>query len=547
MVVWVRWAFTVALAYLILFVDATTPREWPVLAFVAVLLATNVILPRLPHRRWGVDPNALWLAIETVLVLCGLIVAGEASRDLLIGYFLCIAAASLGDSEERLAGVAFLVTGGYALSVFRSAEEYPGSFWLRIAFLFTATIFYGHLMQRIRAERHGRLRAEARARGLDCLLQLTRSFSSSLSTQQILERVTEAVRVSFEVDRCRVQLLASAAAEGIDPIAGEALERLDSVMRAGESSRATLALPIVYDEEPLGVLILDDERSGEGFAPEEVEFCQVIANTAGLALKNAQQYENLADLERVKSEFLANLSHEMRTPLHAIIGYGELASRELAAEDVPPVRHFLRRISDRAVEMCRHVDNLLRLSRVTLGREERRTRKVNLRTILSQALETARRLADPQRIDFRLDLDPAVGEVFADGEKLQRIVESLLVNAVKFTERGSIQLAASLAERPATGEATLRSRAQPWERLLSVTVRDTGIGMSEGDLEKLFQEFRQANGSTTRPFSGLGLGLAVCQRLTEILGGRIEVRSRPGEGSTFQVILPIRIAAAQPG
>jgi signal transduction histidine kinase len=328
----------------------------------------------------------------------------------------------------------------------------------------------------------------------------------------------------------------------------EAIETRRPVLRAEghgeEKSCSVLALPILHDIEPLGVLLVEAERRGVAFQPEEVEFCQVIANAAASALKNARQYESLVEIERAKSEFLANLSHELRTPLSAIVGYAELAAEQAAEQRDEPVGELVSHISRSAVEMARHVESLLRLSQVTLGRERKQVGRVDLATVLGTALEGARRLARRGAIEFGLEIDPAIGEIYTDGEKLQRIVEYILVNAVKFTDHGSVRISAALVKGGAQAQSlALPNGIQPWERVLSLSIQDTGIGIDRSDLAKIFQDFQQADGSTNRPYAGLGIGLAVSRRLAEVLGGVIRVDSRPGEGSVFEVLVPIQVAA----
>jgi signal transduction histidine kinase len=269
----------------------------------------------------------------------------------------------------------------------------------------------------------------------------------------------------------------------------------------------------------------------------------VIAHAAASALKNARQYETLVELERAKSEFLSNLSHELRTPLSAILGYAEVARESLGEKNFRELEEFLVRIRTNAEELQRHVENLLQLSQLTLGRERKHLQRVDLPALLERAFENLERLAARREVELRLDVDPSLGPVIVDGDKLERILQQLLANAVKFTERGAIQLSAALAE----GEppAPLSEPPKPWERMLRLAIQDTGPGVPAADFERIFREFQQGDGSATRRYPGLGVGLAICRRLAEILGGTIRVQSRPGQGTCFELWVPIQPLPAE--
>ncbi len=547
--IYLRWALIASLAYMIL-LGESDPVANPIhLLYVGLLLASNLIIPRIPYRNPQTFGTVL-LGLDTVFVLLGVLLCNTTSQDLLVGYFLCIVMASFGNSERSIAGAALLVTGVYSLWLFQSwnAVNRP-SLLIRLPFLFITTVFYGYMMQRVRGEHATRLRAEAQVRGLDCLLQVTRSFSSSLTSSEVLERVAETIKTTLRVDRCRIQLVPGDGSDSISPTVAEALKQqkpvLQSVEGEEEKSCSILALPIVYGVEPLGVLLVEAERTGQSFQSEEIEFCQVIANAAAAALKNARQYETLVEIERAKSEFLGNLSHELRTPLSAIIGYSELAADQSSEKRDPQTSELLAHIHRSAVEMGAHVENLLRLSQVTLGRERKQVDRVDLSAILGRALEGVQGLARRSQIQFGLEIDPEIGEIYTDGEKLQRIVEYILLNAVKFTQCGSVRVSAALVKSgDSSKDLRLPNGVQPWERLLALSIEDTGIGIDRADLGKIFQDFRQGNGSVNRQYAGLGIGLAVSRRLAEILGGAIRVESRPGQGSIFQVLVPVQVGAA---
>lgn len=537
-----RWALIASLIYMILIGRSGITTSPPSLAYVGLLLVSNLLIPRIPYRNPRAFGSVL-LTLDTMFVLIGVLLSDSTSQDLLIGYFLCIIMAAFVDSERRIAGAAFLVAGVYCLWIFRSWDMLTRpAFLLRLPFLFITTVFYGYMMQRVRSENARRRQADERVRDLDCLLQITRWFSSSLATENVLARVAATIKQTLGAELCTIELVRGNGSDSVSPTAAAALERRAPVLGA-ERSHSLLALPIIYDVEPLGVLLIRAERAGRSFEADEIELCQIIANAAASALKNARQYETLVELERAKFEFLSNLSHELRTPLNTIIGFTDIAAQQVSGHADGELPELLERVLHGADEMKRQVESLLRLSESTLGRERKEVGRVDFPGMLRRTVEEVRGLSRHNAIDLKLDIDPALGEIYTDGEKVQRIVSNILLNAVKFTHEGSVSVSAALLRGETVGaDVSLPKRLQPWERLLSLSIRDTGVGIAEKDFAKLFQDFRQVNGGSNRRYGGLGIGLAIARRLTELLGGVIQVQSRVEQGSEFQVLLPVQTA-----
>jgi signal transduction histidine kinase len=545
--VWLRWALIVSLAYMILIGRAGLVTRPVSLVYVGLLLASNLVIPRIPYRNPKTFGSVL-LTLDTIFVLVGVLLSDSSSQDLLIGYFLCVLMATFGDSERRIAGAAFLVVGMYSAWVFRSWDAVnQGALLIRLPFLFITTVFYGYMMQRVRSEHARRMQAEERIHGLDCLLQVTRSFSSSLASQEVLERAARTIQSTLGAEHCTIELVRGDGSQPVSAEAAAALQQRKPIVSSNAEERRPahwlLTLPILYDIEPLGVLVVGMERSAGGFDPAEIGLCQVIANAAAPALKNARQYESLLEIEKAKSEFLANLSHELRTPLNVIIGFSQLAAEQSRDGANQELCEMIGRISKNASDLNERVESLLQLSQATLGQERREHRRVDLRAMLHRVLEDARRHARPGALGLELDVAPGLTEIYADGEKLERVIENLVSNAVKFTRAGSVRITAALVTGGnANPDTHLPKGLQPWEQLLSLSVRDTGIGIANGDLRKIFQDFRQGNGGLDRQYGGLGIGLSLARRLTEILGGVIRVDSHPDKGSVFEVLVPVQTA-----
>ncbi|HTQ05119.1 MAG TPA: PAS domain S-box protein [Polyangiaceae bacterium] len=228
---------------------------------------------------------------------------------------------------------------------------------------------------------------------------------------------------------------------------------------------------------------------------------------------------------RVKDEFLATVSHELRTPLNAIVGWSSLLR---ARTDDPALRKGLVSIHQNAQTQSRLVDDILDVSRVITGKLHLNLSATDVMDVVHQAAEVIRPSADAKQIALRFALPEEPVLLVADSDRLRQVVWNLLSNAVKFTDAG--------------GEVLTTVERHGNE--LSLSVRDTGQGIPLEFLPHVFERFRQADGSTTRRFGGLGLGLAIVRHVTELHGGRVEAESGgPGRGALFRVTLPIRHAA----
>jgi PAS domain S-box-containing protein len=249
---------------------------------------------------------------------------------------------------------------------------------------------------------------------------------------------------------------------------------------------------------------------------------QAEEERANLLLLEQDARKAAEEANRCKDEFLATLSHELRTPLASILGWARLLASGMVDTDKYP--QVFATIARNAKAQAQLIDDLLDVSRIITGKMHLDVRPVQLAPIIEATVETVRPAAAAKEIQLKLRLDPKVGEISGDPERLQQLMWNLLSNAIKFTPRkGRVEI--SLKK--------VGSQAE-------IIVRDSGQGIQADFLPHVFERFRQADGSTARKYGGLGLGLAIVRHLTELHGGTVQVES-PGElqGSTFKVTMPV--------
>ncbi len=263
-------------------------------------------------------------------------------------------------------------------------------------------------------------------------------------------------------------------------------------------------------------------------AEERARLAQRVAErTAELRAANAE----LAQASQLKDKFLANMSHELRTPLNAILGMSEVLRREIYGSLNEKQLDALHYIEESGQHLLALVTDILDLSKIEAGKLKLQIGSVSVEDVCQTSLRLIKQAAQEKQVKVLSKLDDKVTVLQVDGRRLKQILVNLLSNAVKFTTDG--------------GQIGLEVEGDPEQNVVHFTVWDTGIGISEEDMPYLFQPFVQVDSSLSRPYEGTGLGLSLVSRLAQMHGGKVSVKSEPGQGSRFTVSLPWRVAGDQ--
>src|SRR5215203_2054804 len=294
--------------------------------------------------------------------------------------------------------------------------------------------------------------------------------------------------------------------------------------------RSYLAVPVKgVSGDVLGGLYFGHSRPGV-FSVQPERVAQGVAAWASVALENARLYVEARDANRMKDEFLAVLSHELRTPLNAIVGYARLLRGGILTGE--KAARGLETLERNATWLTQIVEDVLDVSRIVAGKIRLNIQRIELALIVDNAVATIQPAADAKRVRVETIIDPHVGPVPVDPDRLQQVVWNLLSNAVKFTGEGG----------------TVHVRLKRQDSATELVVDDTGAGIRADFLPFVFERFRQGEAGTTRKTAGLGLGLAIVRHIVEMHGGTVKAESAgEGKGATFSIQLPHIAARAVAG
>jgi signal transduction histidine kinase/DNA-binding response OmpR family regulator/HAMP domain-containing protein len=282
------------------------------------------------------------------------------------------------------------------------------------------------------------------------------------------------------------------------------------------------------------VRVSERKTASGGVVATYTDITELKQHEAELAdlVEKLQVARDAADqANRTKSNFLANMSHELRTPLNAIIGYSEILQEDAVDKgDTAPIDDLLK-IESAGRHLLGLINNILDLSKIEAGKMDVFTEEVDIRALIEEVLSIVKPLADKNENVVKVICAADIGSFRSDQTKLKQCLLNLLSNANKFTSKGTLTLTAARADNAR----------------MSFRVSDTGVGMTQEHLGRLFEAFSQADASTTKRFGGTGLGLAITKHFCTMLGGDVAVESSPGKGSTFTITLPDQGHAAALG
>ncbi|MDR2546180.1 MAG: response regulator [Lachnospiraceae bacterium] len=290
---------------------------------------------------------------------------------------------------------------------------------------------------------------------------------------------------------------------------------------------AILDIPVRIGNTLRGAICIEQDRCDQypqerEWTTEEQSFATAIADLMALAISvkergDAQEAAEFAN--RAKSDFLATMSHEIRTPMNSIMGFAELA---IDSSSITQIKDYLGKIADSTHWLLRIINDILDISKIESGKMELEAAPFNLYDVFARCQSVILPMVKEKELSLRIYAEPLPGrKVMGDAVRLYQALMNLLSNAVKFTDSGVIKLS-----------STVRSVSEN-KAVIYFEVEDQGIGMSQTQIEKVFEPFIQADSSTTRDFGGTGLGLAITKNIVELMGGRLDVDSELGKGSKF--------------
>ncbi len=365
----------------------------------------------------------------------------------------------------------------------------------------------------------------------DGTIRLTSLAADDPAREALARELDELLPLNREQDRLLPRVIRTGEAELLAEVPDLVQEAWSPTSRARALTAelgigSYMVVPLRLRGQVAGALSLTAARAQRHFTAEDLALAEELGRRASLAMDNAQLYFEAQEASRMKDEFLATVSHELRTPLTAILGWTHL----LRAGRPEHTARALETIERNARAQVHIVEDVLDVSRIITGKLHLRIEPVQLDQVVRSALDALRAAVDAKQLELSIRSEPGAGETLGDAGRLQQVVWNLLANAIKFTPAGGrVEV---VLDQDDSG--------------VRFQVSDTGIGIRQDHLPRVFERFWQADSSSTRAFGGLGLGLALVRHLVELHGGQVTAHSEGlGHGACFRVTLPLRSAASR--
>ena len=572
-VIRLRWPLVILSSYLLYY----SPSEW----LTATQIQAVLILYLLSHSTLYFLADDLFdspyfyaplLVFDTIVLGAVLSTSGAASPDFYIACLLTVVLSVICNDARGLLMVTILAPLAYAYFVFNSAAYLDPNVYLRLPFPFVISLFYGYFAQveRIRStarDKEEKITRQQKAaeeirrqrERLEVLHQVNMSVASTIDKADILSAFLETALIHLPYAAAVIRLrhagvLETAAARGFKSKTlsngKDSLAFTDRVLDdpaplkvrnvftdrqvsnlaffEGEGLVSFLCVPLVANNEVLGCLLFLTREEHE-FNPEEIDFISTLAGQAAIAIHHSELYdrsqrqsEELTDAHKIKDEFLKVVSTQLKTPLNVITGYSEMFLEGLLGEITPIQEKAIETVARQSKELHGLINTVLQVSSMEAEKLHVELHEINLwefcselRTFYDYPLATGVKLV----WNYPADLPSVEG----DRAKLRRMLENLIGNALKFTQQGTVMIAV---------------RYLAGKQRLEFKISDTGVGIPEENIPKIFEKFRQGERHSGMEHGGVGLGLYIVKKYLDLLGGNIEVHSRVGEGTTFIFQIP---------
>ena len=551
-----RYVLVIAAAYLFLF-GGQSGASTLSLALIATALLSNVIVSQFSEYRL-MRPVILGLIIcfDITWIALGVWYQGIFGSDIFFLYFLILFLAAVGQNLFLIIS-ASVVLSVIDLVLFVAPAEAETTIWtspalVRIPFMFIASMFYGYLAEKVGNEKKiGEERLQA-------LREIEVAITSSLDLQAVLDVLLEKIDVFLPYAVTTVTLVNRKTGE-LEPVACRNLDekewkaviarriRLDKVapenytpviiLNAQTDPRSQqseflrnnslvsyLRMPLVAKGEVLGFLTFFTKEE-HTFSAEEVKFLTTLASQAAIAIHNSQLYEEMSRSNKIKDEFLNVISHELRTPINVVMGYAQVLKNGALGDTNSQQASAIDTIAARSKDLLDMINSLLYATLLEGNGAKLEAGEVSLKDFVHE-LETDYQAQSNKEISLIWDCPAELPIIETDGAKLKQILQNIINNAIKFTERGTV---------------TTSVRYFPSDKRVEFAVADTGIGIPPQETHYIFERFHQVDSSQSRSFEGVGLGLYIAKEFSALLGGKITVESEPEKGSTFTVTIPTEI------